>query len=129
MALIFLGSSSLLAPRMSFEGTEVILGPLNLFIRKVAHFIEFAILTFFWFRSIWISGKAFRMCLIWCVLLSVMYAGADELHQHYVPQRLGAWTDVILDSLGAAFSGGLLWRIGMMGRRESQIRFLGGIVT
>jgi VanZ family protein len=36
------------------------------------------------------------------LLLTVGYAGTDELHQAFVPGRVPAWEDIGYDSLGAA---------------------------
>ena len=36
------------------------------------------------------------------MLVTVMTAAADEIHQSFIPSRTGAWQDVALDSCGAA---------------------------
>ncbi len=35
------------------------------------------------------------------VLMAVVTAAADEIHQTFIPSRTGAWQDVVLDSCGA----------------------------
>jgi VanZ family protein len=36
------------------------------------------------------------------MLVTVVTAAADEIHQSFIPSRTGAWQDVVLDSCGAA---------------------------
>lgn len=36
------------------------------------------------------------------ILVTVVTAAADEIHQSFIPSRTGAWQDVVLDSCGAA---------------------------
>lgn len=36
------------------------------------------------------------------MLVAVVTAAADEIHQSFIPSRTGAWQDVVLDSCGAA---------------------------
>ena len=35
------------------------------------------------------------------MLVTVVTAAADEIHQTFIPSRTGAWQDVVLDSCGA----------------------------
>ena len=46
----------------------------------------------------------------------VAYAISDEVHQHFVPGRVGAPLDVVIDSAGVAI-GVLLWRRYSQARR------------
>ena len=39
----------------------------------------------------------------------IAYAATDEVHQHFVPGRLGSPVDVAVDAVGVAL-GVLLWR-------------------
>ena len=68
-------------------------------IRKLAHFIEFAILgilfymnldTYHYRRRIWLS-----------IVFSVVYAIGDEIHQLFVLNRYCSVYDMLVDSLGA----------------------------
>ena len=36
------------------------------------------------------------------MLVTVVTAAADEIHQTFIPSRTGRWQDVVLDSCGAA---------------------------
>lgn len=70
--------------------------------RKLAHMVVFGVLALLIRRALAGSTglaepQLSRQALVWTVL----YAIVDEVHQHFVPQRHGAVTDVIIDGLGA----------------------------
>ena len=77
------------------------LGRLNHIVRKNAHFFAYLILGILvtnGLRNNEIIGfKGFRLALLICVL----YAISDEVHQLFVPGRGGQVRDVVLDSIGA----------------------------
>jgi hypothetical protein len=68
------------------------LGGWDLALRKVAHAAEFAVLGFLLFRA----GGRERLALG----LGIAYAVSDELHQHFVPGRVGSPLDVVVDTVG-----------------------------
>ena len=125
LALIFLASSSLFADRLDYEGTEEVFGGLNYFARKFAHIAEYAILAYLWLRSICTVPERFHRCLAWSILLTVVYAATDEVHQAFVPQRLGLWSDVAFDAAGALGMGYVLRRIHCQGSAELRRCVLG----
>ena len=125
MGLIFLLSSSLLAPHASSEGTEEIFGSLNYLMRKCAHVAEYAVLTFLWFRSIRPREDGFGTRLVWSVLLSVLYAATDEFHQAFIPERLGTWSDVVFDTAGALGAAVAIWAVWRGGSAKVRDRVLG----
>jgi len=92
-AVIFLFSS---IPSLSSG-----LGGWDLVLRKLAHLTEYAILGALLVRALARSGLA--------ILLGGLYAFSDEVHQHFVRGRHGAWYDVLLDTVGVAI-GVLVWR-------------------
>jgi VanZ family protein len=69
----------------------------------IAHVAEFAILAVLAYRVFSTSGLR-PVAYVWgaTLLLTVGYAGTDELHQAFVPGRVPAWEDIGYDSLGAA---------------------------
>jgi VanZ family protein len=77
------------------------LGTWDLALRKLGHSAEFALLGTLLARALRRDGVAFA--------LGVAYAITDEIHQHYVPGRVGAWYDVAIDAAGVAL-GILAWR-------------------
>ena len=82
---------------------------LNIAVRKGAHMILFAILAIFvflWLRSFNIDNyNAVMLTLIICGL----YAGFDELHQHFVNKRNARLTDVCIDEFGTVMGMCLIW--------------------
>ena len=77
------------------------LGTWDLVLRKIGHAAEFALLGALLERALARPWTAFA--------LGVAYAVSDEVHQHFVPGRVGAWYDVLIDAVGVAV-GILLWR-------------------
>lgn len=73
----------------------------NHIVRKNAHFFAYLILGILVVNGLRISGiigyKGFFLALLICVL----YAISDEVHQLFVPGRGGQLRDVIIDSTGA----------------------------
>ena len=114
--VVWMGLIFLMAGRqMSADVTEEVFGNLNYLFRKAAHIVEYAILTYLWMRSIWTVPERLPSCLVWSVVLSAFYAVTDEVHQSFVPQRLGIWYDVVLDGIGALAMGYILWRVHKQG--------------
>ncbi len=77
------------------------LGTWDLVLRKLAHTAEFAVLGALLLRTLRDDWAA--------LAAGVAYAVSDELHQHFVPGRVGSPLDVAIDSVGVA-AGLLLWR-------------------
>ena len=92
---------------------------LNEVLRKSGHFIGYAILSLFVFLALkrthrdrlkpvlqrtW--GTFFRDTwqfdwAVIAVLLALMTAALDEIHQTFLPSRTGRWQDVAIDTTGA----------------------------
>ena len=75
-------------------------------VRKTAHFLEYAVLCFLYFRALrqttsWSSKKSFFLALF----LAFIYALSDEYHQTKVTGRTGKIFDVGVDFCGAIFGG------------------------
>lgn len=80
-----------------------VLDAINGFVRKTAHFAEYALLAVlcFYGSTSWnIRPRYLRYLGVqgFCTL----YAASDEIHQYFVPGRWCQLGDVILDSAGAA---------------------------
>ena len=73
------------------------------FFDKIAHFFEYALLGGLVYRALKNSsvtwGRKKRAFL--SVLLTMLYAFSDEVHQFYVPNRLMSAGDFLADALGA----------------------------
>ena len=92
----------------------------NSILRKTGHFLGYAILAWLVFRALRLTQyKRLRLLLqrrlgiflrdLWrwdwaviALLFAAVTASFDELHQAELASRTGTWTDVVLDTLGAA---------------------------
>jgi len=94
-AAIFIGSS---IPGKAFPDPGF--GPLD----KVAHVLEFAVLSFLLLRAFVRSSNAppRRHAWLWTALCGIAWAVADEIHQVFVPGRLASSHDLMADTVGVA---------------------------
>jgi VanZ family protein len=77
------------------------LGTWDLVLRKLAHAAEFAVLGALLLRALRDELAALPA--------GIAYAISDEVHQHFVPGRVGSPLDVVIDAVGVAV-GVALWR-------------------
>lgn len=73
------------------------IGLLSLIIRKLAHFTEYFILGILVINFITRYDKKIIIAIILCII----YATSDEIHQIFVPGRSCQITDIMIDSLGS----------------------------
>lgn len=78
---------------------------LHFALRKAAHFTEYLIMSFLWYRA----GQSGRMqwrrsSALLALGVCLALASADEFHQTYLLSRTGAFRDVLLDFSGALFT-------------------------
>ena len=71
---------------------------LDFFFKKTAHFLEYAILFLLWYRALG------RKNPFLAIVLSLIYAFSDEIHQLFVPGRTGSLRDVGIDFSGMLLS-------------------------
>jgi VanZ family protein len=77
------------------------LGGWDLVLRKLAHAAEYAVLGALLLRATAKAGLA--------MVLGTIYAVSDEVHQAFVPGRMGSVLDVVLDAVGVV-CGVALWQ-------------------
>jgi VanZ family protein len=77
------------------------LGGWDLVLRKLAHAAEYAVLGALLVRA----TEKVELALV----LGTIYAVSDEVHQAFVPGRMGTLLDVALDAVGVV-CGVVLWR-------------------
>jgi|ERR1035437_1279168 VanZ family protein len=74
------------------------------YIRKAAHFTEYAMLAFFAVRMLARSSQ--NTVLRWRYLLAIVLVAAiaslDEFHQSFEPSRTSSYLDVLLDIFGGS---------------------------
>ncbi|WP_026672417.1 VanZ family protein [Alkalihalobacterium bogoriense] len=87
---------ALVIPQLPFDESV-----LHFLIRKGAHFFAYMILGILVFHALTKSNTT-GVKRIWLTLvICVIYAITDEVHQLFVPGRSGEFTDVLIDSAGA----------------------------
>ena len=69
-------------------------------IRKLAHFSEYALLGLLLSFTLQLWGMGGKRRFFAALAGGVFYAATDEFHQLFVPGRVGAVTDVLIDSAG-----------------------------
>ncbi len=84
---------------------------LDHFVRKSAHFCEFAALGALTFNSAYLIFNSLKVrkrvtlrkgyLLIFSILWCILYAATDEVHQLFVEGRYGSPADVLLDTAGS----------------------------
>ena len=99
-----LGWAALIFYLSSIPKLDSGLGVWDFVLRKIAHMVEFGILTAFIIRACrrtWSHWTLVTLC--WAAgLSSVLYAASDEIHQAFVPGRGPSVDDVVIDACGVA---------------------------
>jgi len=131
MTLIFSASTNLGSPdntssffrpimRWLFPNmSEDMLEHVHHFVRKTAHFVEYAMLGILAWRVVRFDPafasfsvrRRFWFALLFCLL----YASTDEFHQIFVPTRQPAVLDVMLDTCGASCGLLVVWSARKLG--------------
>lgn len=83
----------------------------NFIIRKFAHAFEYALLGGLLHLAFSASCFTKIKTLVFSLIISIIYASTDEIHQLFVPGRTGKVTDVMIDTCGAL--AGLLFMAGI----------------
>lgn len=99
--------------------------PAHTFLRKAAHFFNYAVLSWLWFRAFryWeLRAQRPAWKLSWALLgfaAAAATAVADESAQAFVPTRTGSPLDVALDLAGALFAQLLILRVWLSRQRTA----------
>lgn len=101
MVLIYIMSAQPTLPELDEPWLDVLL-------KKTAHFLEYALLAFLWWRALSGGDLYVGWSLIVAGLVSILYAVSDEYHQTFVLGRHGRLWDVGVDSAGVLAA---LWLI------------------
>ena len=72
---------------------------LSFIIRKLAHFTEYLILGLL-VANMFIKNNINNLCLL-SIILCIIYATSDEIHQIFVPGRACQLRDILIDSIGS----------------------------
>lgn len=86
------------------EYREDIISDMQLPVRKAAHMTEYAILTVLIYIALAADGVKYKWRPLVAMAAVFIFACSDEFHQLFVPGRCGAFTDVLIDTAGAAIA-------------------------
>jgi VanZ family protein len=117
-------TSLIIRPILKFlfpSSPEATIDLIHAYIRKSAHFTEYAILAFFAFRAA--AGSSINLLRRFRMLAPVVFvaliAATDEYHQSFVPSRTSSGWDVLLDISGSVFVVIISWLKGLKAVDES----------
>ena len=86
----------------------------NHIIRKNAHFFIYLVLGVLVLNALISSGLKGSRAMVFALMISIVYAISDEVHQLFVPGRGGQFKDVVIDSSGSALGIFIFnWLIGL----------------
>jgi len=89
--------------------SDEVVNILGFLIRKVAHFTLYFILGLLWMSLLKEYSISLKTQVIYAVLLCVLYACSDEIHQLFVSGRDGKLLDVLIDTMGSLSSSLLVY--------------------
>lgn len=70
-------------------------------LRTLAHMASFGLLSGLLLHALCVNGRPTLPRAALALVLTVLYAASDELHQSMVPDRMGRPQDVAIDTIGA----------------------------
>lgn len=88
------------------------------FIRKLAHFATYFLLSSSFFLSLIPKLKSIGFAMFFSWLAATGYAGIDEFHQMLTQDRTPLFQDVMLDSFGALTAVLLCWLVFVMKKKR-----------
>lgn len=88
----------------------------HIMIRKSGHFIGYGLMGLTWLRACRMTRPqtAYWQNALLALAGTALVSSADEYHQTFLPNRTGAFHDVVLDCLGAAVLMSAVWMIGKL---------------
>lgn len=89
-------------------------------IRKAGHITEFMILEIFLMIPFFVYKIRGKKRITWPVVIGIVYAATDEIHQIFVPGRGPAVRDVGIDAIGIAIGLFFAWCFRLTGRPKKQ---------
>lgn len=72
-------------------------------IRKLAHFTMYTLVGIFSMTFVSTYNLKVKKQFLISIIIGLIYAVTDEIHQNFIPDRSPAVHDVIIDTLGVAF--------------------------
>ncbi|MBS7007259.1 VanZ family protein [Anaerostipes sp.] len=84
-----------------YIGMNHVLSVMDHYVRKTAHFMEYALLAVLVYNALKIDITKKLYLFSAAQFICSFYAATDELHQYFVPGRSCQLKDVLIDSCGA----------------------------
>ena len=78
-------------------------------LRKIAHILEYAILTFLLIRAFHPTADQHQKILVLAIIIALLYSISDEYHQTFILGRSGKLIDIGIDSIGILLTGFLCY--------------------
>ena len=85
---------------MDSKERELTLNKIEHVIRKIAHFSIYTLVGILMMALMSTYDISKRKQIIVSILVGMMYASSDEIHQYFVPDRTALFTDVLIDTAG-----------------------------
>jgi len=105
-------------PSLSRTEQENYYNNVHLFVRKTAHFTEYAILAVFCFLflSTFQNGKNYKIKLT--ILFCLIFACLDEWHQSFISERTPQVLDVLIDTSGTIIGVVICWYVSHLIKKD-----------
>ena len=134
LAVIFINSSTvgatnntsrIIRPLLEWlfpSATPAMLDVYHGYIRKLAHFTEYGVLSFLAARAFWASSQNVlrRFWYVHAFLLAALVAALDEYNQSFNNARTGSVYDVLIDVAGSLFAVAVLYVCNRRGRKTTR---------
>lgn len=92
-----------------FTGTDITIKQWDHKLRKAAHFSFYCVLAILVMTLCLVSGISRKWSILITLVVGVIYASIDELHQLFVNGRGASVRDVGIDSLGVILGITIIW--------------------
>ena len=96
-------TETILHRKLTVEEKEKYIEKTVVFVRKSAHFILYFILGLLVISFLKEFGLS-RKSIIISIIVVLLYAVSDEIHQTFIPGRSGEVLDVLIDTIGGSLS-------------------------
>lgn len=94
---------------LSSEEQADITNLITVIVRKTAHFLEYFILGILsFFSAYFYQNHKYKTKVFYSLVICVLYATSDEVHQYFVPGRACRFTDICIDTAGSVVAIALL---------------------
>ena len=80
-------------------------------IKKLAHIVEYAILTAFLYRALLSSGIRKKEAALTSIFFALVYGMTDEYHQSFIPGREPRIRDIVFDTIGSLLAIFIIWKL------------------